>query len=289
MSEIERILNLKEKKLKKNFISRLNSLIKRSFNNTFKNYHEFKKFKKKVKTFNGWGLTTTDTIPPWKNKINKENLFFNEANSQLINLVDKKEFRLTQFDYKNTDYKKILNELAWRHYIIFNSVLLASKNISSNNMNLAECGVCDGLTIYFAIKACEMSNIAKKAFLYDSWETLADDKLRFKYDYLDIDMTKKNLDCFQEDLVFNKGLIPNIFKTARNPSEVSWLHIDLNSTDATKSSLDFFYSKLISGGVILFDDYGGFEGTRKVIDNFFDSKNGHFINYPTGQGVFIKI
>ena len=75
MSEIERILNLKEKKLKKNFISRLNSLIKRSFNNTFKNYHEFKKFKKKVKTFNGWGLTTTDTIPPWENKINKENFF----------------------------------------------------------------------------------------------------------------------------------------------------------------------------------------------------------------------
>jgi len=289
MSEIERILNLKEKKLKKNFISRLNSLIKRSFNNTFKNYHEFRKFKKKVKTFNGWGLTTTDTIPPWENKMNKENLFFNEANSQLINLVDKKEFRLTQFDYKNTDYKKILNELTWRHYIIFNSVILASKNISSNNMNLAEFGVCDGLTIYFAIKACELSNIAKKAFLYDSWETLADDKLRFKYDYLDIDITKKNLDCFQEDLVFNKGLIPNIFKTARNPSEVSWLHIDLNSSDATKSSLDFFYSKLISGGVILFDDYGGFEVTRKVIDNFFDSKNGHFINYPTGQGVFIKI
>ena len=289
MSEIERILNLKEKKLKKNLLSRLNSIIKKSFNNTFKNYYEFKKFKKKVKTFNGWGLTTTDTIPPWKNKVNKESFLFNKINSDLIDLVDKKEFRLTQFDHKNTDYKKILNELAWRHYIIFNSVLLASKNISSNNMNLAECGVCDGLTIYFAIKACEMSNIAKKAFLYDSWETLADDKLRFKYDYLNIDITKKNLDCFQEDLVFNKGLIPNIFKTARNPSEVSWLHIDLNSTDATKSSLDFFYSKLISGGVILFDDYGGFEGTRKVIDNFFDSKNGHFINYPTGQGVFIKI
>ena len=43
------------------------------------------------------------------------------------------------------------------------------------------------------------------------------------------------------------------------------------------------------GGVILFDDFGGFEDTRNVIDNFFDDKNGHFINYPTGQGVFIKI
>ena len=289
MSEIERILNLKEKKLKKNLLSRLNSIIKKSFNNTFKNYYEFKKFKKKVKTFNGWGLTTTDTIPPWKNKVNKESFLFNKINSDLIDLVDKKEFRLTQFDHKNTDYKKILNELAWRHYILFNSVILASKNISSNNMNLAECGVCDGLTIYFAIKACEMSNIAKKAFLYDSWETLADDKLRFKYDYLNIDITKKDLDCFQEDLVFNKGLIPNIFKTARNPSEVSWLHIDLNSTDATKSSLDFFYDKLIPGGIILFDDYGRFGDTRKVIDNFFDDKQGHFINYPTGQGAFIKI
>lgn len=289
MSEIERILNLKEKKIKKNFFSRINSLIKESFSNTFKTYYEFKKFKKKVKTFNGWGLATTDTIPPWENKVNKENIFFNKVNSNLINMVNKKEFRLTQFDYKNTNYKKILDELAWRHYIVFNSVILASKNISSNNMNLAECGVCDGLTIYFAIKACEISNKAKKAYLYDSWETLVDDKLRFKYDYLDINITKKNLDTFQQDLVFNKGLIPNIFKSATNPPEVSWLHIDLNSTEATEASLDFFYQKLISGGIVLFDDYGGFEDTRKIIDNFFDGKNGHFINFPTGQGVFIKI
>ena len=289
MSEIERILNLKEKKIKKNLLSRLNLLIKKFLNDMFKNYYEFKKFKKKKKTFNGWGLTTTDTIPPWENKVIKENIFFNKINLNLIDLVEKKEFRLTQFDYKNTDYKKILDELAWRHYIIFNSVILASKNTSLSNMKLVECGVCDGLTIYFAIKACEISNKEKKAYLYDTWETLEGDKLRFRYDYLDIDITKKNLDCFQEKLIFNKGLIPNIFKNATNPSEVSWLHIDLNSTDATKASLDFFYDKLISGGVILFDDYGGFDDTRKVIDNFFDDKNGHFINYPTGQGVFIKI
>ena len=76
MSEIERILNLKEKKLEKSLLSKLNSLIKFFFNNIFKNYYEFKRFKKKEKTFDGWGLTTTDTIPPWKNKVNKENIFF---------------------------------------------------------------------------------------------------------------------------------------------------------------------------------------------------------------------
>ena len=27
---------------------------------------------------------------------------------------------------------------------------------------------------------------------------------------------------------------------------------------------------------------------RKIVDEFFKSKNGHFTNYPTGQGIFIK-
>ena len=30
------------------------------------------------------------------------------------------------------------------------------------------------------------------------------------------------------------------------------------------------------------------EPTKKKIEYFFKDKKGHFINYPTGQGVFIK-
>ena len=41
-------------------------------------------------------------------------------------------------------------------------------------------------------------------------------------------------------------------------------------------------------GVILFDDYGGFDDTRKIIDSFFENKKGHFISLPTGQGIFYK-
>ena len=73
------------------------------------------------------------------------------------------------------DLNKIIDELSWRHYIVFNSVLLASKNISESKINLAECGVCDGLTIYFAVKACELLNINKKIYLYDAWENLEND------------------------------------------------------------------------------------------------------------------
>ena len=289
MLEIERILNAKEKKVKKNFFSKINSSIKKKLNSIFSNYYEFNKFKKKNKTFNGWGLITTDTVPPWKNQNNNENIFFNKTNENLKDLTDNKNFILTQFEYEDANYRKILDELSWRHYIVFNSVLLASKNGSNNKMSLAECGVCDGLTIYFAVKACELLNIDKKIYLYDAWQNLQNDNLRFNYDYLNIDITKKNLENFSNNLIFNKGLIPSVFQKAKNPTEINWLHIDLNSSEATQYSLEFFFDKLVSGGVILFDDYGGFRDTRKIVDQFFRSKNGHFTNYPTGQGIYIKI
>ena len=41
-------------------------------------------------------------------------------------------------------------------------------------------------------------------------------------------------------------------------------------------------------GIMIFDDYGMFETTKEVVDNFLKNKIGHFISYPTGQGMFIK-
>ena len=66
------------------------------------------------------------------------------------------------------------------------------------------------------------------------------------------------------------------------------MHIDLNSYKASLSTLDFFYEKVVSGGIILFDDYGGFKETQIIVDNFFLEKEGHFINFPTGQAIFLK-
>ncbi len=287
MSEIERILNLKEKK-NKNLLSKLNLSFKNFLLKIFSKHYDFKEFHKRKKTFSGWGLTTTGTIPPWENKNDDEMFFFKNSVEKLKSLIKQKTFRLTQFEYKDTNYDKIIDELSWRHYVVFNSVLLAIKDKTSNKINLVECGVCDGLTIYFALKACEKRSSSYTGYLYDAWENLKNDKLRFQYSYLDLEVTKKNLNMFYENLVFNKGFIPKVFDTAKNPDRINWLHIDLNSNEATQSSLNFFYNKITSGGVMLFDDYGGFHETRNIIDDFIKDKKGHFINYPTGQGVFLK-
>ena len=91
-------------------------------------------------------------------------------------------------------------------------------------------------------------------------------------------------------VIFNRGYIPEVFKNVKNPEVLSWLHIDTNSSIATLDSLNFFYEKLENNGVILFDDYGdiNYEDTRKVIDSFLNNKKGNFLHFPTGQAFFIK-
>ena len=56
-----------------------------------------------------------------------------------------------------------------------------------------------------------------------------------------------------------------------------------------QKAYDYFYDKLVPNGIILFDDYGGFEKTGNSIDEFFSNKDGHFLNSPTGQGIFFKL
>tara|TARA_B110000977_G_C10993595_1_gene460931 strand:+ start:849 stop:1142 length:294 start_codon:yes stop_codon:yes gene_type:complete len=93
---------------------------------------------------------------------------------------------------------------------------------------------------------------------------------------------------FEKDIIFFKGYIPNVFQNGDHPNEISWLHIDLNSSQTTLETMEFFYSKIVENGIMIFDDYGMFETTKEVVDNFLKNKIGHFISYPTGQGMFIK-
>ena len=294
MNELERVFvkKWKNKKLKnKSFLSKKISLLK---NYLKKLYPSQKKDFTKI-SFSGWGMTTTFSKPPWKKSRNYADLNFNIFHNELIKLVNGKEFFLSQFYSPDTNYEKILDELKWRSYIIYNSALLSLSFAKGKKFNIVECGVCDGLTVFFALKAYKSKKVDFKGYLYDSFDQMKDEYLNKKdknqsgnYDFLNIDQTRKNLRMFEKDIIFLKGYIPDVFKSGIHPDEISWLHIDLNSSQTTLETMEFFYSKIIDNGVMIFDDYGMFETTKEVVDDFLKDKIGHFISYPTGQGMFIK-
>ena len=257
-------------------------------------------------TFAGWGMTTT-TNPPWTyNNNNNEIIKFEEIDNKLIQHIKNEKFILTQFGMKekskNTkreieNYLLTLKELKWRHLIVYYSFLLAKK-FTHKEMNIVECGVCDGLTIFYAINTYTKKNYDLKVYLYDSWKKmerkhLNDQELHHlgDYNYLNVNITKNNLRDYTENLIFNVGYIPEVLALSNYPKHLSWLHIDLNSSSPTIEALKFFYEKLNSKGVILFDDYGhkSYEPTKYVIDNFFNNLDGQLIALPTGQAMFIKV
>lgn len=250
-------------------------------------------------TFNGWGMTTETTSPPWL-KISEESQLNNvqgflAANNELLKLVGKQEFNLTQF--KGQDHSIALSTLEWRHYIVYWTAHYAIKNSSSKIKRLVECGVCDGLTIFYAIQASINLKSDYEVYLYDAWDSMRSQDLLDtekssigSYSYLDLDNTKKNLSRFADHITYNKGYIPESFNTGENPSEIIWLHIDLNSAIPTHECLEFFFNKISPGGLMLFDDYGwnGYEDTKVVINKFLHGKNAELLQIPTGQAIAFK-
>jgi O-methyltransferase len=112
------------------------------------------------------------------------------------------------------------------------------------------------------------------------------------YSYLSIDRTQRNLARFSLDKYFNKGSIPSVFQeeTSINPSRLHYIHIDLNSAEATRGEIEFLYPMLAPGGVMLFDDYGhsGYHDAKYVIDEFFTKGSDILMHLTTAQAIVFK-
>ena len=85
-----------------------------------------------------------------------------------------------------------------------------------------------------------------------------------------------------------KGWIPKKFESVKN-IKFSFVHIDVDLYEPTLNSLDFFFPRLIVGGIIVCDDYNSFEfsGAKKAWDEFFLKNKVSFNFAPSMGGSFI--
>ena len=87
-----------------------------------------------------------------------------------------------------------------------------------------------------------------------------------------------------------KGFIPDVLSELPE-KQIGFLHIDLNSFVAEKAALEILKTKLISGAVVLFDDYGGFGGDAQaeIHESFANSMGGRLLTLPTGQAIYFHV
>jgi O-methyltransferase len=68
-------------------------------------------------------------------------------------------------------------------------------------------------------------------------------------------------------LVYVKGMVENTLPGTR-PGSISLLRLDTDWYESTRHELIHLYPRLASGGILILDDYGHWQGARKAVDEY---------------------
>ncbi|MGK7887261.1 MAG: TylF/MycF/NovP-related O-methyltransferase [Crocosphaera sp.] len=176
-----------------------------------------------------------------------------------------------------------------RKYFV-NSLLSLVEHLPGDT---AECGVYHGATSELICK--KFKNQHKIHYAFDSFEGLSEplgiDGSFWKNGSLRAseDIARENLDPYSDQIKFYTGWIPERFPEVSSES-FCFVHIDVDLYQPTLDSLEFFYPKLVSGGIILCDDYGfsTCPGAKLAFDEYILDKPEKIVHVPTGQAFILK-
>lgn len=164
--------------------------------------------------------------------------------------------------------------------------------------DFAECGVYKGGTAYLI--ADTMNSFGAKGKTLHLFDTFAgmpasaneDNGPHVQGDFGDtsLESVKQYVSKFN-NVEFRPGYIPDTFQPLTDRS-FAFAHIDVDLFQTAVDCMQFFYPRLSSGGVMIFDDYGFHQykhAARKAVDEFFQDKPEVPIVLKTGQCLVIKL
>lgn len=89
------------------------------------------------------------------------------------------------------------------------------------------------------------------------------------------------------NIVFHKGLFTGQDVACADRS-FSFVHLDVDLKEGTRACLDFFYPRMLPGGVILSHDYSYLDGVRDAFAEFLVDRAERAIELPSSQVMLIK-
>jgi len=191
-----------------------------------------------------------------------------------------------------------------RHYTLQK---LVNKTLEQSlEGDVAECGCWKGTSSYQIASLMKNMAVTKNLHIFDSFEGGLSDKgpqdknVRINQSLQEITNesagfistekeVRENLSAF-DFIKYYPGWIPGRFKDV-DRIKFCFVHIDVDLYEPTKCSLEFFFKRLVVGGVIVVDDYGytQFPGAKVAVDEFIVRHPGiFFLDSPIGGCFLIK-
>jgi hypothetical protein len=107
-----------------------------------------------------------------------------------------------------------------------------------------------------------------------------------------LEMVKENLVSLQAPLdkfEFIVGKVEETLKIKSNlPRQIAVLRLDTDWYESTKMELEVLFPLVITGGVVIVDDYGRWSGSKKAVDEYFIDKARPFMFASSHRRIFIK-
>jgi len=185
------------------------------------------------------------------------------------------------------------HEIEWRAHV----VLWFAKQAFQLDGDFVECGVNKGGLSRAIVEYVDFNKSGKKFFLFDTFDGFDSSLLldSEKDKYLKVAHYEKTYEhvkqVFQDFPLVKiiKGPVPHTLKDVEI-DKVAYLSIDMNCVLPEQAALDFFWPKLVKGGVIVLDDfaYEGFEEQNIAHSKWAKEKGIEILYLPTGQGIIIK-
>jgi O-methyltransferase len=174
---------------------------------------------------------------------------------------------------------------------------LACKHVGEQGIkgDFVECGVWRGGNSILAASIWSPLESQRSVFLFDTFSGMTrpseyDVKISSKQEGVatvsPVETNDGSAWCFAsiEDVRANLmafGIDPNMVRLVRGdvcetlditenlPERISVLRLDTDWYESTKKELDVLYPRLVSGGILIVDDYGHWAGSKRAVDEYF--------------------
>lgn len=154
--------------------------------------------------------------------------------------------------------------------------------------DMAEVGVFAGAT---AKLLCEAKG-PRRLHLFDTFAGLPEPS-----DFEKQVHTKNQFACSLDSVQAYLASYPNVnYHAGRFPDtaeplngvRLSFAHFDVDLYESTLACLEFFYPRMVPGGIMLSHDYSMLAGVKKAFDEFLADKPEQAIELPTTQCMIVK-
>lgn len=184
-------------------------------------------------------------------------------------------------------------DIQWRAHVVFWAASIA-KNLDGD---FVECGVYRGGYSRGIIHYIDFEKLNKKFYLLDTFCGLPEKYILseekqigrkpggYEECYEAVKQTFKDF----HNVEIIRGAIPDILPLAKI-ERIAYLSIDMNSVIPEIAAAEYFWDKIVKGGIIVLDDYGysGYLPQKNAFDEFARKKKVVILQLPTGQGIIIK-